>query len=224
MYADRYGSTGIKPGALSVAIGLNGAILAALIFSAPEITTRIEKSFTATAIELPKDPPPLIEKPQIKPKTPTQQRVIDPPPPLRPEATDPIAPTKNEFVLPSSPTGREGGVTGGTGTVTPPIAPPHVPVLIGAQNDPRFARALQPDYPPGEKRMGNEGRVTVRVLIGVDGRVKQVEMVSAASDAFFAATRKQALEKWRFKPATRDGIPEESWRTMSVTFVLNDEG
>ncbi len=32
----------------------------------------------------------------------------------------------------------------------------------------------------------------------------------------------RALAKWRFKPATRDGMAEEAWRTMSVTFVLED--
>jgi protein TonB len=74
----------------------------------------------------------------------------------------------------------------------------------------------------GERRAEREGRVTVRVLIGEDGRVKQVELVSAASEAFFAATREQALAKWRFTPATKDGIPQEAWRTMSVSFVLND--
>jgi protein TonB len=104
--------------------------------------------------------------------------------------------------------------------VLTPYVPPHVPVLVGARPDPRFARALQPDYPPSERRAEREGRVTVRVLVGIDGRVKQIELVSAASDQFFEATRRQALEKWRFTPATRDGIPEEAWRTMSVTFVL----
>ena len=64
----------------------------------------------------------------------------------------------------------------------------------------------------------------VSVSLTLNPLPRWIPQVSAASEAFFAATRKQALEKWRFKPATRDGIPEESWRTMSVTFVLNDDG
>jgi len=63
--------------------------------------------------------------------------------------------------------------------------------------------------------------VVVRVLVGTDGRVKAIERVSATSDAFFAATRRQALSQWRFRPATRDGVGVESWYRMSVTFVLN---
>ena len=67
-----------------------------------------------------------------------------------------------------------------------------------------------------------EGFATVRVLIGTDGRVKQVEAVKASDTAFLDATRKQALSKWRFLPATRDGEPVESWREMTVRFQLPD--
>ncbi|KQS03257.1 hypothetical protein ASG11_02440 [Sphingomonas sp. Leaf357] len=221
MYADRYGKTGIKPGALTIAIGLNGAVLAALIFSAPELIKRVDpKPLITTNIPIPVPPPPLkpVEQ-KIKPKI--EQRVIDPPPLERPQTVDPIAPTRTDFTS-TGPTGLDGGVTGGTGTVTPPYVSPHQPVMIGAKVDPRYARFLQPDYPPGERRMGREGQVMVRVLVGVDGRVKQIEQVNAASAAFFEVTRRQALDKWRFTPATRDGVPQEDWRTMTVTFVLNE--
>ncbi|MEG3124978.1 energy transducer TonB [Sphingomonas sp. GB1N7] len=220
MYADRYGKTGIKPGALSVAIGLNGAVLAALIFSAPELIKRPDPTpFKIINIPIPVPPPPKPVEKQITPKI--ERQIVDPPPLERPVTTDPIAPTRTEYT-PTGPTGLEGGVTGGTGSVTPPYVPPHQPVTIGAKVDPRYARFLQPDYPPGERRMGREGQVMVRVLVGIDGRVKQVEQFSAASAAFFDVTKRQALEKWRFKPATRDGVPQEDWRTMTVTFVLNE--
>ena len=225
MYADRHAKAGIKPGALSIAVGLNGAVLAALIFASPEILTRApDEGMEIVNIPVPVDPPPIPEiKPDPKIKPTPDQRIFDPPPPQRPDTSDPIAPSKGDFTLPPGPSGMDGGMIGGTGTAQPPYIHPHVPVLVGARPDPRFARSFQPPYPPGEQRAEREGRVTVRVLIGVDGRVKQVEMVSAASDLFFAATRKQALEKWRFTPATRDGVPEEAWRTLSVSFVLNED-
>jgi len=94
-------------------------------------------------------------------------------------------------------------------------------VLIEASSDPRYAGDLQPVYPPSEQRAGREGRVVVRVLIGTDGRVKAVEPVSATSDAFLDTTRRQAIGKWRFRPATRDGVPVESWKRIGVSFSLN---
>lgn len=115
-------------------------------------------------------------------------------------------------------------------TLTPPTAlEEHVtalakpPVMIGPSVDPRYASNFQPAYPTDEIRAGNAGRVTVKVLIGTDGRVKDIERVSAASDSFWEATRRQALAKWRFKPATRDGVAYESWKTMNVSFVLNQD-
>ena len=44
--------------------------------------------------------------------------------------------------------------------------------------------------------------------------------ISSASDAFLDVTRRQALAKWKFRPATRDGVPYETWRSMTVRFVL----
>ncbi|WP_165899542.1 hypothetical protein [Sphingomonas sp. PP-CE-1G-424] len=52
--------------------------------------------------------------------------------------------------------------------------------------------------------------------------MKQVERVSATTDAFYRATFDRALAKWRFKPATRDGVPVEAWRSMALTFVLQN--
>lgn len=103
----------------------------------------------------------------------------------------------------------------------PPIAiDPPPPKLVVAQIDGRFADAFQPDYPASEQRREVEGLVKVRVLIGTDGRVKAVELLSSDSPGFFAETKRRALAKWRFKPATRGGVPEESWKVMTVRFEL----
>lgn len=61
----------------------------------------------------------------------------------------------------------------------------------------------------------------MKVLVGIDGRVKAVELVSADDPGFAEATRRQALRHWRFRPATRDGVPVESWRTMTVRFRMD---
>ncbi len=117
--------------------------------------------------------------------------------------------------------------SGGAGDiVTPPVEPTgdpieiRPPVIVGPQVDPRFAAALQPEYPPSMVRAEQEGAVVIRVLIGTDGRVKEAVIVSAATNDFAEATKRQALRKWRFKPGTRDGVLQEGWRTMNVRFEL----
>jgi protein TonB len=107
--------------------------------------------------------------------------------------------------------------------LTPPLLPPVVapaPVLVNARYDNRFASAMQPEYPSEMARTETEGTAVIRVLVGADGRVKQVENVRSDHASFFEATRKQALNKWRFKPATRDGVAYDSWREMKVHFQM----
>lgn len=221
MYADRYAKRrGLDPAGIAFAVGASGFLLFGLSLSAPNFTHRIETILTATNIKLPKDPPP---RDPVKPQPATRQ--------IRQVATkqaDPIDLTRTVVAAPSS------GFTGtpidlpipnssvsGAGEVGP-IPPVHNPVLLGPQLDPRYVDAFQPGYPSDERLAGHEGRVVVRVLIGTDGRVKEVQQVSAASGAFFEATRKQALAKWRFKPGTSDGVAVETWHTMAVRFVLDE--
>ena len=61
-------------------------------------------------------------------------------------------------------------------------------VFKAALRDPRFARDFQPDYPVGKLRLEIEGNATVRVLVGTDGRVLQVQIVKASDDDFARAT------------------------------------
>jgi periplasmic protein TonB len=227
MYADQahpgYARPGIKPAQLAVAIGVNAAIFATLLLATPVITPHVDHPFETRNIPLDPVPPPKPE-PRLEKKPVTDAPRAEPdivvPQPRVPTPSDSDL-TVTSIPQPPPPIGEPGT---GTGTVprVDPLPPPPLPVVVGAEVDPRYADAFQPVYPGEERRAGREGRVTVRVLIGTDGRVKQVERVSAASDAFFEATRTRALAKWRFRPATRDGIPVEAWRTMSVRFELND--
>ena len=61
----------------------------------------------------------------------------------------------------------------------------------------------------------------IRVTIGADGRVKSAERVSATSDAFWRATERHALARWRFRPATLDGRPIESRKVITVDFRID---
>jgi protein TonB len=218
MYADRYArKTKLNPGSLALALAINGAIMAGLIYSVPTIIKQKPKPFVWVNIKEPTPPPPEQQKPipqDIKLKTLPAPAPHIPQPIVETYLPSEVHLTSTPDITPLLPEG-----TGGTGVVVPPAKPP---VTIGPELDSRYAGSFQPNYPATERRAEHEGRVVVRVLVGIDGRVKQVERVSAASDAFFDATRERAMDKWRFKPATRDGIPVEAWRSVGVSFVLND--
>ena len=221
MSQDRYHRPeGLNSGSLGVSLLITGGMIAGLIFAAPHVTgPPPEKHMIVTEIDAPTPPPP-DPKPLPRPRT-LQQHVFTPKPEI--DLTLARVPLGDPTPLPyvPIPDSTPGPIASASPTAEP-TAPP-LPVLIDAAVDPRYAAALQPPYPAEERRAEHEGRVVVRVLIGVDGRVKQVERKSADSDAFYRETERQALAKWRFKPATRDGIPVEAWRTMSIRFVLQNE-
>ena len=219
-YGDRYdaGPT-VKPGSLALALGLTVAPIAGLVMGL-QIHRVISDPTIIEAYPVPPNPPPPPPDPKPQPKTKA--------PPIEPIYTPhpqvPVPPLNPLPTTIDTPPANPGPLIGTNPDPTPPAPPPPIvkPVIVGAEVDPRYQNLLQPPYPPEEQRAGNSGRVVLRVLIGADGRVKQVEKVSAASDAFFAAAQRQALGKWRFKPATKDGVPFEQWKTMSLRFEIND--
>ena len=178
-------------------------------------------------IDVFRDPPPLTTYP-----------VDDtPPPPEQPQPESDAKPLPNTHptvvekpVVPTPPTGfttkaDDHSATGdpGAGTIMPPIIPPAPePVLAEATIDPRALAAFQPDYPGAMIRQGMEGKVVVRVTIGPDGRVTDIEPLSATDEAFWLATQRHALRKWRFRPATRDGVAISSAKVLTVHFRLAD--
>ncbi len=95
------------------------------------------------------------------------------------------------------------------------------PVRIAAEVDPRFRAALQPPYPPDRERAQDEGQVRVRITIGTDGRVTAIQQIGGgAHESFWRFTQRQALNRWRFRPATVDGRPIVSTMVFTVTFRL----
>lgn len=222
MYAEhRYAPRQSRTVSLGAAFLINGALIAGLAFSVPHFVKKEgPKTFPIHDYHDPLVPPPDEIKPQPKPDPRNPQMPA-------PNAPEPEIPTNSanstttttlitDPVPPLQPPPD-------TGPTFVPEPPPPLPPLIGAEQDLRFARDFQPGYPSAELRAQRDGRVRIRVLIGVDGRVKDAQSVSATSEAFFEATRRQALSKWRFKPATRGGVPQESWKTMSVRFEIKSQ-
>jgi protein TonB len=225
------GQRGWNPTGLGVAIAINGSILALLMTMATTTKVISDQRGSIETVDVPIDPPP----PPIAEPKPVERRLPDPAPapedklyvptpPIPVPATGPTVDSTATLPVgpppPSGTTTAPGGTgTGGTGVEVAPV----LPVLVEASVDPRYRADFQPDYPAFERNQAREGVAVVRVLVGTNGRVTAVEPVRATSDAFFEATKRRALSKWRFRPATRDGVAVESWRVMTVRFTMTDE-
>lgn len=174
------------------------------------------------------DPPPLITKniplkapppPQPEEQPTTNAKTPSKPIEVRPTAVDPVVPLT--WDPPISGWDKPGtAIDPGPTIILPPADLPRDPVLTDPIIDPRAQAGFQPDYPGTMIRQGVEGSVTVRVSIGPDGRVTAIERIAATDDSFWLATQRHAMKKWRFRPATRDGVPVASSKVLTVRFTL----
>jgi protein TonB len=209
-YAQKSGS----PTGFVLVVLLHVAVLSAIILIKGPAFIRVTHPPTETFfIPLPHEPDPI-------PPPPQQQRQQP-----RSEMTNP---------QPVTQTSHEGPAAQTTQDPPPPFYPPGParvelarvdlppPVRRDAEVDPAYRGFLQPPYPPSEQRAEREGDVRVRVTIGTNGRVIAVQMLSATSDAFWRVTERQALTRWRFRPATVDGRPVESTKLMNLHFQIQD--
>lgn len=216
MYADRHArSSGIDPRSLGIAVLLNGGAVALLLLVQPVmkiVRPDPPLHIIKVAVEpLPEPPPKPQERQQVHQPISATHPLVELPVPPTPVVTGEVRPI---------PAATDDAGSGVGPIVLPTATPTPVLVTVGPEIDPAHRGDLQPSYPAAELRAEREGVVTVRVLIGADGRVHQVEQVSATSDAFFRATEGQALRRWRFRPATRGSVPVEAWRTMTIRFVI----
>ena len=211
-----------SPTGLVVVVAIHAAAVTALALAKIEAPEPFKRPPIETYdVPITPDPPPMPPEPVKDRAEPQKSELTVPRPEIRP-------PVMTDFRSP---------VTEPTDTVTvdpyvgeaerprveplpPPPPPQPIPDPVRTEAKLRPGIALLPPYPPSEERAEAEGSVTIRLLIGPDGRVKAAEKVAAASEAFWRATERHALRAWRFTPATVDGKPVESRKVMTVKFEL----
>ena len=115
------------------------------------------------------------------------------------------------------------GLTAGPPPIAPPkTASPAVRVIRrseGAQESQLINRVL-PLYPQIARLARITGTVELMVHVGRDGNVLSVQVLSGSP--LLAGAAKQAVEKWRYRPAILDGQAVEVESRVTVNFVLDE--
>ena len=127
---------------------------------------------------------------------------------------------------PAAETADSVDVPGDDTATTPrpePAAPstraPARPALPDREAEP-IAR-LQPTYPPEAFRAGEEGIVLVRAEIDASGMPSQVEVANGSGSRELDRAAVEAVRKWRFEPAVRNGKRVASTVQVPVDFKLD---
>jgi periplasmic protein TonB len=159
--------------------------------------------------------------------------------------TKPAAPTQmhpssdaSPFSGDSTPGIGEGGLDGppGSGTWIPGADRSGMPVEIKKPEPPQhqsptrrsegvMAAALiykvQPQYPAIARAMRLAGTVYLRAIIGTDGTVRQLEVISG--NPILANPALQAVRQWRYQPTRLNGEAVEVETLITVKFILDPQ-
>ena len=159
----------------------------------------------------PQTPAPQPQKQEVKP-------VAKPTPPL-PAPTPEPAP----MVVAAAPAPAP-AIEASTVAPAPaaPQAPPAPARIELPSSDAAYLNNPKPSYPALSRRLGEQGKVVVRVLIGVDGTAQQAEIAKSGSSGYERLDQAAlaTVRSWRYVPGKRNGVAEAMWFNVPINFVL----
>jgi protein TonB len=92
--------------------------------------------------------------------------------------------------------------------------------VVGARFDADYLRNPPPVYPAASRRLGEEGRVVLRVMVSAEGLPLSVEIKQASGFRRLDEAARAAVERWRFVPARRGATAIESSVLVPLQFTL----
>jgi TonB family protein len=107
----------------------------------------------------------------------------------------------------------------------PPVRQPRgpQPIRVGGNiRVPTKVEDVRPVYPMSMRETGQEGVVFIDAIIGSDGRVTSVRVLTGQVHPDFAVSAADAVRQWRFTPTLLNGQAVEVVMTVTVTFKLED--
>jgi protein TonB len=149
------------------------------------------------------------------------------------DAPPPVATTGGVVggVLGGIPGGQLGGVIGGiissnSSLAAVPTLSKPVPTVQRVHISQGVTKGLltyrvEPTYPPLAKQARIQGVVVLTAIIGNDGNIQNLQVVSG--HPMLAPAAIEAVKHWRYKPFLLNGQPVEVETTITVTFHVRSE-
>jgi protein TonB len=114
-----------------------------------------------------------------------------------------------------------GGVIGGAGSTAAPPPPKVTPKRItvgGNVQAAHLVNRVQPTYPPLARQTRISGTVKLHAIIGKNGAVEQLQVVSG--HPLLVQSALDAVKQWRYQPTLLNGEPVEVDTEIDVIFSL----
>ena len=94
-------------------------------------------------------------------------------------------------------------------------------VRLSADTTAAVSRSVEPSYPLLAKRMKVQGAVILQALIGKEGNIQDLRVLSG--DAILSSAAREAVKQWRFKPYYQAGQAVETEARITVNFTISTE-
>jgi TonB family protein len=168
---------------------------------------------TATPTEPPDEAEPVVALPTATPRPPTSTPTeTETPTPTETETPTPAPPTATATPIPPTATPRPP-----TPTFTPSVREGDLVVAGPGVVRPVLIHQVSPEYPKMAQRLGIDGEVDVEILVGPDGAVEEMRIVSVSrAGVGFESATEDAVRQWRYKPATKNDVNVRMWVTARV--------
>ncbi|RKH63998.1 energy transducer TonB [Corallococcus llansteffanensis] len=146
---------------------------------------------------------------------------VQKPPPLVVGMTMSSTTSAGSFAAPVGNTsyGKANGTAKDPKEVKGYSAPKYVPVYQ-VDSEPTVASEVKIPYPDEARRAGIEGTVTLSITIDAEGKVGTVKVISGPGYGLDEAAR-DAIRRFRFKPAIKGGEAVATEMKYSYTFLLD---
>ncbi|MDY2637646.1 MAG: energy transducer TonB [Phascolarctobacterium sp.] len=109
--------------------------------------------------------------------------------------------------------GHGTGIGSGYGAGSGKYAAPAVP--------PRLIRNPYPMYPDAERKAGIQGTTVLNLLVGKDGKIEEITILSSSGNANLDQAAISACFKWRFTGArNKAGQPVRCYMSVPLTFRI----
>lgn len=226
------GPKGVSPKALAASSVIEIVTVAALLLWPLVAPAVLPPEAKATAVPLFNGPPisnsshrqDAQNSPQRR-RTLTVTDLVFHHPPARPahvtqsaDASQPGADVFDDTVRLGGPGTDLFAIGGGGATPVVPPRPVSTPRLISKVMDALLIERVQPEYPAMAKQIHLSGAVQLRAVIGTDGRVLHLTVVSG--NPILAQAALAAVQQWRYEPTRLNGEPVEVQTQITVNFVF----
>jgi protein TonB len=104
--------------------------------------------------------------------------------------------------------------------VAPPTQMQTGPVTLSSELSVSCPKLTAPDYPAISRRMGEEGKLVLRVELDETGHIDDAKVINSSGYERLDAAALTAVKSWQCNPSLRNGQPVRAVALQPFNFVL----